>query len=821
MSNLLEKASIITTPTAYENGKLLSVKPNSGENLVLYSEDYSQSQWNKTNVTLSNASTSPFSGTATKLTSTTSSTYARTYINSVMSDSKYIISSVYLRSDTPFTASLRRRVDGNQVALENINVTSTWQRFSILTTTSGTTNDLHIFLNNNGISGTSVNGRTLEVIAVQMERGNAPSSYIKTNGSVVKNGDFDFSRGSSATRVNSQGLIEDVQIIGSDLVQNGDFSQEGPELVVNGSFDTDSNWGKGTGWSIANGQATHIEGVRSQLSQSINSLNGGDAVKVEVDVESTSGGNTRPLIGGLTTIPQTLISTSGTHIGYGIWGNQASKLFALDSFNNTNVVVNSVSLKQVGQNWTLGDNWHIGENKAIVTNSAAGQSAYQSILTVGKKYRVQFDILSISSGGVRIGIGTNFSSYFTTTGTHTFEGITVGDALMRINPQIGTTASVSNITVKEITDDTDIPRIDYTDGAGSILLEPQSTNLSETSEQWQQWGSDSVTSPAPNNNVAIAPDGTQTAWQFDINSNTDRLQRNIQITAGNDYSFSFFIKTSIGELTSFKNLGPYPNEAQNILFNGTTKRMEDFSGNIQTSWKVESYANDWYRVSRSWLNVTDSLFLYNAYPYYNSTLTRAYFWGAQLEENSFPTSYIPTVGSSVTRLGETLTNSGNADLFNDSEGVLYAEVSVNVSGGHRQITISDGNTSNRVMINTMGGNNNTIRGQVRISGATPFQFDFNSGDITQFHKVAIKYKQNDFAMWVDGVEVATDTSGNTPVGLDILNFNQAYTGNDFYGKTKCVAVFKEALSNDELECLTGEGYESFSALAQAFNYTII
>ena len=45
--------------------------------------------------------------------------------------------------------------------------------------------------------------------------------------------------------------------------------------------------------------------------------------------------------------------------------------------------------------------------------------------------------------------------------------------------------------------------------------------------------------------------------------------------------------------------------------------------------------------------------------------------------------------------------------------------------------------------------------------------------------------------------------------------------NDFYGKTKCVAVFKEALSNDELECLTGEGYESFSALAQAFNYTII
>ena len=28
MSNLLEKASIITTPTAYDDGRILSVKPN-------------------------------------------------------------------------------------------------------------------------------------------------------------------------------------------------------------------------------------------------------------------------------------------------------------------------------------------------------------------------------------------------------------------------------------------------------------------------------------------------------------------------------------------------------------------------------------------------------------------------------------------------------------------------------------------------------------------------------------------------------------------------------------------------------------------------
>jgi len=81
-------------------------------------------------------------------------------------------------------------------------------------------------------------------------------------------GDFDFTRNSSATRVNAQGLVEDVQILSSNLVQNGDFSeigseevsngsfsQEGSELVTNGDFATDTAWTKNTGWSISGGSA--------------------------------------------------------------------------------------------------------------------------------------------------------------------------------------------------------------------------------------------------------------------------------------------------------------------------------------------------------------------------------------------------------------------------------------------------------------------------------------------------------------------------------------------------------------------------------------
>ena len=69
-------------------------------------------------------------------------------------------------------------------------------------------------------------------------------------------------------------------------------------------------------------------------------------------------------------------------------------------------------------------------------------------------------------------------------------------------------------------------------------------------------------------------------------------------------------------------------------------------------------------------------------------------------------------------------------------------------------------------------------------------------------KIAVKYKENDFALWVNGVEVATDTSGNTPIGLNKLSFTRGDNNHPFEGKVKCVAVFKEALTDAQLTSLT-------------------
>ena len=75
------------------------------------------------------------------------------------------------------------------------------------------------------------------------------------------------------------------------------------------------------------------------------------------------------------------------------------------------------------------------------------------------------------------------------------------------------------------------------------------------------------------------------------------------------------------------------------------------------------------------------------------------YWGHQLEEGSYATSYIPTSGSAVTRVADVCNNAGNDQVINSTEGVLYAEISALADDStDRRITISDDTTNNRICI---------------------------------------------------------------------------------------------------------------------------
>ena len=198
-------------------------------------------------------------------------------------------------------------------------------------------------------------------------------------------------------------------------------------------------------------------------------------------------------------------------------------------------------------------------------------------------------------------------------------------------------------------------------------------------------------------------------------------------------------------------------------------------------------------------------------------------WGCQLEDLSYATSYIPTYGSTVTRATETLTGSGNSTLINSTEGVLYAEIAALADDGTaRNMALSDGTTSNRIVM-VYTNVSNQIRFYLEGTGGT-ITVNHTLTNSTELVKAAVRYKSQDFAFYINGVQIDTNNSSITFSGLNDLSFYNPFGGGSspFYGKCKELAVFDEALTDDELELLTGiTNYGSFNELAQANGYTII
>ena len=173
----------------------------------------------------------------------------------------------------------------------------------------------------------------------------------------------------------------------------------------------------------------------------------------------------------------------------------------------------------------------------------------------------------------------------------------------------------------------------------------------------------------------------------------------------------------------------------------------------------------------------------------------------QCENLTYATSYISTTTTTETRLKDILKDAGDVNTFNSLEGVLFVEMAAlaNDSSKNRYITISDGTDNNRVTL-YYNSNNLEITGWVFIDGANIFL----SAQITQvdFIKCAIKWRQNDFAFWVNGVEVVTNTSSNI-FPVNTLNTLALYrVGDIFEGKIKQLKVFKTALTDQQLTDLT-------------------
>jgi len=370
-------------------------------------------------------------------------------------------------------------------------------------------------------------------------------------------------------------------------------------------------------------------------------------------------------------------------------------------------------------------------------------------------------------------------------------------------------------------------RIDYTDSLNGVaLLEPSRTNIIPRSEDIDTgWSKSNV---SITNNNAISPDGSQNAAKITENTGTgshvvyDTLTGSV--TPSISYYFSCFVKK--GTKRYFQLREGFSNTQINIDTNTFTVA----NSNNSTDYQIQNYGNDWYRISFKFTADSSGNSQFAFYllddsqntSYTGDGTNYIYLWGAQIEAGSYATSYISTSGSTADRAADVANGAGNEQVFNDSEGVLFADIAALANDGtDRSLSLSSGSYSNRIELR-YNSSSNGIRAFGIVGGA--FQFDSSTSltlaNIKNQSKLALKYKQNDFALWADGFEVYTDLSGSTfPEGvLNKINFSDAQESSPFYGKTKEIGVYDAVLTDAELEALTS--YTSFTNMANELNLTI-
>ena len=377
----------------------------------------------------------------------------------------------------------------------------------------------------------------------------------------------------------------------------------------------------------------------------------------------------------------------------------------------------------------------------------------------------------------------------TTTGDFTF---TRGTVATRVNSS-GLIESVAS----------GLPRIDFLGGTGQVLLEPASTNRLTYSEDFTQSIWTNARSSGATNQIT-APDGTTTGYKLidSTDNNTHLLFSTQTVTTSDVFAFSMFLKKGSldnGFIAFDSNIN------QSVVFNLQNGTIVSTGSGI-TSSKIENFGNGWYRCSFTHTPTSTT----RAYRVgtYNSSISYAgtgndfiYCWGASLEQQSFSTSYIKTSGGTVTRNKDEANSSGDTSLINSTEGVLYAEIAALANSGNKRfVTLSDGTGQNIVTVGYIA-TDDRIRIFIKSSNTTQVNNVSTAATVTNFNKIAVKYKENDFALFVNGTETFSDTSGLAPIGLNELEFEQA-SGNFFEGKVKCVAVFKEALTDSQLISLT-------------------
>ena len=322
----------------------------------------------------------------------------------------------------------------------------------------------------------------------------------------------------------------------------------------------------------------------------------------------------------------------------------------------------------------------------------------------------------------------------------------------------------------------DAPRFDHNPTTGEslgLLVEEARTNL-----LLQSNGFDTTWTNVNSSETSLsgtAPDGTNTAWELKDTSTVSAvihtLSQSVSFISGTAYTVSCWMKA--GVLTE----GGFTFTATAFTSNLSARVSLSTGAVITTSPGVtastQEFPNGWWRVSATaTATATASAVMQirimdGGLAYIGTGTGTIFIWGAQLEAEAFPTSYIPTTTATVTRAADvaSITGSNFSSWYRQDEGTVFVEgaVPVGLTGARALASIDNGTASERIQLNHNG---TTAMSYLVVNGGTT-QFSpslvGNSFPVGEYRKLAIAVKATDFAAITTPGTVGTGSSGTMPI----------------------------------------------------------
>ncbi len=582
-------------------------------------------------------------------------------------------------------------------------------------------------------------------------------------------GDMDVVRATTATRVNSAGLIE---VVPRNLYQSSnDF--------------TNFNWSK----------------VNSTITTNQVGYDGTNNASLLVENSTTNAHRIQqtPSLSGQTTI--SVYAKANTRNWLYLRGVQAGSQ-VVGWFNLSNGTLGTIQTNGTGSITSVGDGWY--RCSLTVANFATGFETYIGISNANTVDSYLGNGSSIFIQNAQVESFPTATEYFPTT--------------TRLN----------------------IPRIDYTNGScPSLLVEPQRTNVVNYSEEFNNayWNKLETT---VTENTTNSPSGILNADSLIESTSNGRhmIYKAFTSVIGTSYTLSVFCKQNTRRYANI-NLKTTTTASPRFsalfdLQTGTNVSTSSVGSPTGTSFSIVPYANGWYKISItmnaaststeleiSASNTSTPTLSEGSPSYLGDGTSGIYLWGAQLEVGAYPTSYIPTVASSVTRNADVISKTGISSLIGQTEGTVFLNVKALANDNTtRQISISDNSFNNYVRF-SFAAVTNFATASLISTGTTQASNDFSLNQ-TNTNKIAIKYNTNLFEIYVNGVLIHQDLSVNTFSGstLSSLQFSNPLGGSIWCGNLNSLQLYKTALTDEQCVLLTGDLYDSYAEMANSLNYIL-